>query len=165
MNGNNSFYTKLFLTLLAGLLIPLLLLFTLKLKPVTTPQENELATFSYKPVSITAQTPPSVYAALECPVMPPPKKSAASPSTKIQGYPPVPLSAFAQKRSAASAQKSRSAGIRLSMIYYDGERRMAIINGNVLKEGDSTPNGTVTKIERNRVMIRTAGREQWLTIE
>jgi peroxiredoxin len=51
------------------------------------------------------------------------------------------------------------------MIYNDGERRMAIINGNVLKEGDSAPNCTVMKIERNRVMIRTAGREQWLTIE
>jgi hypothetical protein len=100
MSGNNSFYTKLSLPLLAGLLIPLLLLFTLKLKPVITPQESELATFSYKPISITVPASPSVSATLECPVKPPPKKVVASPSSKIQGYPPVPLSSFAQKRSA-----------------------------------------------------------------
>jgi hypothetical protein len=51
------------------------------------------------------------------------------------------------------------------MIYTEGYVKTAIIDGQVLHEGSFLGSSRIVAIEKSRVLMRTAGKEIWLSID
>ncbi|HEX9023478.1 MAG TPA: general secretion pathway protein GspB [Geobacteraceae bacterium] len=144
-----------------GLAIPSVVFFRKLPDTGLTPSERELISFSSQPVSVSQPGRPAVFSGLECPVRPPAvKEGAAKASTK--SFPPGPIPTLARERSRVIATQALPS---VTMIYSDGQSRMAIINGHVLREGATIAGSKVIKIEKTRVLIRTAGKDIWLHID
>jgi hypothetical protein len=123
-----------------------------------TPAEKELATFSSPPVSMAATPQPITFSGKICPVPTPPKPVA--PVVKIPN-----LAGFADKIRKKFPLRTLSSNPVVSMIYYAGYTRMAIINNHVVHEGADFDGGTIVTIEKTRVLMRKAGKDIWLTTE
>ncbi len=149
---------------LIGLAIPAAVFFR-KMPPADlSGSEKELIAFSSQPVTVAQPGRLAVYSGLACPLRPPVVKDGAKAAG--QNFPPGPLppaNADAARQKGRPAATDRLPG--LTMIYSDGQARMAIIDGHVLHEGASIGNHRVVKIEKQRVLLRTTGRDIWLTID
>lgn len=152
-----------------GLGIPAALLFWKMPAAGVTAAEKELINFSAQPVAVSQPGIQPVYSDLECPVRPPAAKQAPKQAqgtgTGAQGFPPGPIPSL----SVAAPPKERYASAgqlpTVSMIYSDSHARMAIIDGHVLREGASLGAVRIVRIEKTRVLVRTAGRDIWLNID
>ncbi len=148
-----------------GLVIPATVFFRKLPDTGLTPSEKELISFSSQPVSVSQPGRQAVFSGLECPIRPPIVKESASKAT-AKGFPPGPIpssgTVSAQTRSRAAATVHLPS---VTMIYSDGQSRMAIIDGHVLREGTSIASGKVIKIEKTRVLVRTSGKDIWLNID
>ena len=51
------------------------------------------------------------------------------------------------------------------MLYCEGSIKTAIIDGQVLHEGSVLGSYQIVKIEKTRVLLKTAGKEIWLSID
>jgi hypothetical protein len=51
------------------------------------------------------------------------------------------------------------------MVYSEGSIKTAIVDGHVLHEGSTLSKYLVVKIEKTRVLLRTAGKDIWLSID
>ncbi|MDX9713986.1 MAG: hypothetical protein RBT37_01010 [Dissulfurispiraceae bacterium] len=78
--------------------------------------------------------------------------------TVKKGFPNTPLETIAP---AAAPQEPT---LNISMILINNLRKMAIINGIVLSEGDMIGNDRVLKIEKDRVSIRSSKGERWVKL-
>lgn len=156
---------------LVGLGIPAALLFWKVPAGGMTAVERELINFASQPVVVSQPGPQTYYSGLECPVRPPAAKDAPKQpqgtGTAAAGFPPGPIPS--PKAAAAAPPKERpGAAGRLpsvSMIYQDGNTRMAIIDGHVLHEGASLDGKRIIRIEKTRVLLRAAGKDIWLNID
>lgn len=121
----------------------------IKLKPSLSPAEQGLSGFSYQNAQIIQRQPFTV-PVLDSPI----RVEAVSPKV---GYPQVPLE--------KAAPLEPEVEIKVSFILIDGGRKMAIINGMVVKEGDMVSQNRVAKIEKNRVLIKDKEGEKWIGID
>jgi hypothetical protein len=121
----------------------------IKFKPSLSPSEQGLTGFSYQKVQIIRRQPLAVIA-IDSPI----RVEAVSPRV---GYPQVPLENVAPIEPEIE--------IKVSFILINGGRKMAIINGMVVKEGDVFNHNRVAKIEKNRVLIKDKKGERWIAIE
>jgi hypothetical protein len=120
-----------------------------KFKPSLSPAEQGLSGFSYQKAKIIQRQPITV-PAIDSPI----RVEAVSPKV---GYPQVPL--------AKMAPLEPDVEMKVSLILINGGRKMAIINGMVVKEGDVFNQNRVAKIEKNRVLIKDKKGERWIRIE
>jgi hypothetical protein len=121
----------------------------IKLKPSLSLAEQELAGFSYQNARIIRRQLLAV-PAIDSPI----RVQAVSPKV---GYPQVPLEKVAPVEPEVE--------MKVSFILIDGGRKMAIINGMVVKEGDVFNQNRVAKIEKNRVLIKDKKGERWIRID
>lgn len=123
----------------------------IKFKPSLPPAEQGLLDFSYQKQKATIiRRQPITVLALDSPI----RVEAVSPKV---AYPQVPLEKVAPIEPEVE--------IKVSFILIDGGRKMAIINGMVVKEGDVFNHNRVAKIEKNRVLIKDKKGERWIRIE
>jgi hypothetical protein len=54
---------------------------------------------------------------------------------------------------------------RVSLVVIRGEKRIAIIDNLVVREGDSMNEGRITRIEKNGVLVKNKEGERWLKIQ
>ncbi len=74
-----------------------------------------------------------------------------------KGYPGTPL--------AALAPAGGEAAPALSFILINNTRRLAILNGKVVTEGESVDGAHVMRIEKKRVLLKSKGGQEWLALE
>lgn len=120
-----------------------------KFKTELPPKEAEIMKFSYSRVQITRRQPiavSSLYSPIEI------------PSPGQAAFPKTPLSQLAPQGQQKPQEK-------LSLIFINKGKKLAIINGIVVKEGDVTAIGRVEKIERGRVLINREQEKIWMKIE
>lgn len=122
-------------------------LFTVKIisfNPTLTPGEMRMLKFVPEKIDIRERQPFTVSRDLRSPF----EMAKAPPS----GYPSVPLFAVAPQTPAEA--KPHLEALKVSMIVLSEGRRMAIVNGLVIREGDSVAGMRVTKIEKNRILLK-----------
>ncbi len=127
-----------------------------------TVTETQLMSFSSQPLVVSRRSPPPSYSGINSPIQPLAVQIQAQ--TPAATFPPGPIptaSGVKQPEERANLFHTPS----LSMIYSDGGSRMAIIDGHVLHEGSVVAGHTILKIEKTKVLARTAGKELWLSIE
>ncbi|BCS54712.1 hypothetical protein [Geobacter sp. SVR] len=123
-----------------------------------TRTEEEVLKFSSQPLVVARLSDATTYHGAENPIRPP-KPDQATPAA----FPPGPLPKADGTKSAETAKQAP--GPHLSMIYSDNGSRMAIIDGQVLREGAVVNGHTIVKIEKSKVLARIAGKDLWLSIE
>lgn len=144
-----------------GALLPLWFWYGYRVTPALTPPEKAL--LAVTPADARLSRPVArVVAAIRCPLPRTPPPSAAGKGTAA-AYPPVPLAALAP-RSAVPARRAEPA-YRLSLVLFDTGRKMAIINGQVVREGEALGNYRVAAIEKNRVNLKGLKGELWVNLE
>jgi hypothetical protein len=171
MTLDRSIATLLLVPLL-GLTLPAAVLFCKLPESGISPVERELITFSYQPVTLSGGKPPAIFAGLECPVAPgmPTGTTTAPPGPKGLGgpvvFPPGPIPVGAAPVAAKLQQRNTAPALpSVSLIYSDGPVKTAIIDGHVLHEGASLAGNKILKIEKTRVLLRTNGKEIWLSLD
>ncbi|MCX5854962.1 MAG: hypothetical protein NTZ24_10445 [Deltaproteobacteria bacterium] len=80
--------------------------------------------------------------------------------SSVKGFPDTPLVVLSPPSSPAS-----SAEKRVSMILINKNKKIAIIDGKFLNEGDVIGKHKVTRIEKNRVLLKNKEGEKWLKLE
>lgn len=83
-------------------------------------------------------------------------------------FPPVPLSAVAPPPSKeAGGSMEPAVQFKISMIVVGDGRRMAIVNGGVVREGDAAGGMRIARIEKDRILFveRTTKNRQWVALE
>ena len=119
-----------------------------------SPQEQQLARYEYQKVEIRERK-PAVFSGLTNPM-----------TTKGggRGYPSESLAQLAPQGGQAGDAGADKPSV-VSMVVIRDRYKMAIINGEVVKEGDRTKNGRILRITKNGVLIKNTEGEQWLKIE
>ena len=135
--------------------IPAALFFLKQPNPGLTPAEKELIEFSNKPMALPPTQSQATFSGLNSPVNAAPKQRQ---DTRVKNGKPVPVPKKGQPRSLASLPV-------VSMIYFAGSTRMAIVDDHVVREGSQLDNGVIVKIEETRVLMRKNGKDIWLTTE
>lgn len=133
---------------LIAVFLSIVALSNIKFKPYLSQTEQELLAFSHEKVQIIRRLP------IEVPAINSPIEVAVSSK---KGYPHIPLSDVAPQESEEE--------IKVSFILINSKRRMAIIDGMVVNEGDIFNQKKVAKIEKNRVLINDEKGERWIRIE
>jgi hypothetical protein len=93
--------------------------------------------------------------------MPAPVKSMKSPIvvSKLpgRGFPDAPLSSVTPPLSGADR--------KVSLIFVNRNRKMAIIDGKLLYEGDVFDHHRIARIEKDKVLLKNKEGEKWLKLE
>lgn len=121
----------------------------IKFKPSLFPAEQVLSDFSHQKTQIIRRQPIEV-SAIDSPI----RAEAVSPKA---GYPQTPLEKVVPPEPQIE--------MKVSLVIINGGRKMAIINGLVVREGDAFGQSRVEKIERNRVLIEDKKGERWIRID
>ncbi len=134
------------------------LTYLVHVKPGLSPQERQLAQYQYRKVEINERK-PQVYAGLKNPLA-----SGNGTAVSGKGYPPESLAVLAPPgREEKGAGQEEPPGV--SLVVIKDRRKMAIINGEVVKEGDRTKNGRILRITRSGVLMKSEEGERWINIE
>jgi hypothetical protein len=154
-----------------GIIIPVTFLFWKAPKPILTAPEKELITFSTTPLEMSPPKSHIVYSALENPVRVTTKMQAPFAGSGGKSTALTPMGTFSSGRNPSPAasrpilRNSFGSHPVVSMIYTEGPEKTAIIDGKVLHEGSVFASNRVVRIEKTRVLLRSAGRDIWLSIE
>lgn len=156
----NARHILLLSTPCAGLVIALGVWALYKLPISLTQQEKTLMDFV--PVKETVTRPLAErISGLSCPVSPP---AAGKPAPA--SYPPVPLVALAPRFDLQAAQSAPAEpAYHLSLVLIDDGRKMAIVNRQVLREGEAIGAYRVARIENKRVHLKGIKGELWINLE
>lgn len=131
-----------------------LLLSSVKFAPSLSPAEKELAAFTCGTVPVVSKRQPVIAAGLESPITIP----AAAPVVQRKEFPREPLSRMAPPPAQLPATV-------VTLILVNNGKKMAVINGVVVKEGDIVDSSKVVKIEKNRVLLSDKKGSKWLKME
>lgn len=147
---------------LIGLAVPVTVFFWKMPPGELTRTETELLKFSSQQLVVLRPKAAPPYSGVQNPVLPPKVKQATQ--TPAAAFPSGPIPSAGDIR-----QKPVPTSVahipEVSMIYNDSGSKMAIINGHVLHEGSVIAGYTIVKIDKQRVLARTNGKEIWLSLE
>ena len=135
-----------FVLMLVGLLIASAVNFA----PSLTPSENEIVTLTFDSIVLNKRN----YideTTLNNPIVMPAAKER-------NDFPGVPLSDIVPLTPSGGKEK-------LSLIFIKAGKRMAIIDGLVVREGDIIRDGRIGKIEKDRVYIKGKEEGVWLMVD
>ncbi len=127
-----------------------------------TPSEKELIDFSNKPVAMSLPRQQPAFSGLASPVKATLRKSGDA-TTKSGKSVSTPNAASMNAKN--DLPRSLASRPTVSMIYYAGSTRMAIIDDHVVHEGSALDGSRIVKIEETRVLMRKNGKDLWLTTE
>ncbi len=139
------------------------ILFIRKL-PNTDPtlSEKELIAFSSKPVALSSPQTQVIFSGLPSPLR---VTSKPNGDVLVKSVKPVSAPNPAALNAKSKLQLSLGSLPVVSMIYFAGSTRMAIIDNHVVHEGSTLNSGVIVKIENTRVLLRKTGKDIWLTTE
>ncbi len=126
---------------------------SVKFAPSLIGTEKDLAAFSVGAVPAVSIRQPVTAVSLQSPI-----KIPAVQLTEKKEFPGQPLSQVAPPPNPLPAAI-------LTLTFINGWKKMAIINGIPVKEGDITNAGKVVKIEKNRVLLQYDKEYRWLKVE
>lgn|GEM_PF-4316596 len=118
-------------------------------KPFLSPKEYEIVGFFYEKIKI-AERAPNMIIGLKMPL--------DSTQGAQKGFPGVALSEVLNE---TAIEKKKN----VSLILIRDGQKMAIINNQVVKEGDLIGNDKVLKIVDNKVLIREGGNNRWFLMD
>ena len=129
--------------------------------------EKELISFTNQPLAMSPLRPQTVFSGLDSPVKLIQHKQPPAAGTGSRIFPPGPIPDAHPARVASEPGRHNSFDSHpvVSMIYFEGSVKTAIINGQVLHEGSFLAGGQIIKIEKTRVLLRTSGKDIWLSID
>lgn len=132
--------------LICSLLLPIIIYILLHFKPTLTPAENAVLEFPHPSYTLS----PRVWrgALNQSPVNATSRQSDQTAITATELLPPPPT----------------ENDLRVSFILHGTGKNLAIINGNVLKEGNTFNGWRVIRIEQNRLLIAGKKGKKWLTL-
>jgi hypothetical protein len=134
-----------------------------KFAPTLSGAEKDFAAFSTGTVPAIIKRYPVTAVALESPLK--------IPSVLVQKkeFPGQPLSQVApppgQTLPQAVLTPVTPITYVVTLILANNDKKMAIINGIVVKEGGIINDSTVEKIEKNRVLLKNKKESRWLKVE
>lgn len=128
-----------------------------KFKPQLTNEENVLVNFSPNVPPLNVRKFRDA-AGIACPVTAAAKVAAPAPAV---AFPPGAPPLLASTPTVSVAPKEP----HLSLILFEDGRRMAIIDGKVVREGERFNKATVARIEKERILLREGKGEQWLKLK
>jgi hypothetical protein len=135
---------------LAALLIPVMVFMLVKFPLKLNPAERTLLSFTPAPVTLSARNWKEV--SLACPV------TAAATGTVT--------SAAAEAAAQKAASVIHEPDPLLTFILYGGSSRdVAILDGQLLHQGQQYKETRLVKIEQKRVLIENRKGKRWLTME
>ncbi|HXE96015.1 MAG TPA: hypothetical protein VN642_06400 [Dongiaceae bacterium] len=139
----------------AALAIPVIAYMKIHFSPVQSPQEKEVLAFAATPLSLHTRA----YKEMKrsCPVSSDPGKTSVMPG------PPSPGKPGQQPRGVKPAAGNTLPVI--SFILNGDETPMAVIDGHVLKVGNSFGGWRVLRIEQKRVLLENRKVKKWLFID
>ena len=117
-----------------------------------SPMERKLFNFNYENIPKIAERSMTQAGLIKSPIIL--SKSSA------KGFPDTPLSVLSPPSSPASPAEKR-----ISTILINKNKKMAIIDGKFLSEGDVIGKHKITRIEKNRVLLKNKEGEKWLKLE
>ncbi len=109
--------------------------------PVLTPEEFQILGAYPREIGLPERPDVRIKNPLRSPLGLP-----ASPPASVAGEP-------ADDGAVATAEKAKGLRLNVSLIVLGGKRRVALISGNVVGEGDRINGMTVKRIERDRVVL------------
>ncbi len=139
---------------ITALVVPALIFLTVKFPLKQTPDERSLLTFSPTPITVNPRTWRETSG--NCPVTPKPltiERQAISASLADQTL----------RQSGADPEQLP----QLTFILYEGNAKKdtAILDGHLLRQGNSLKGWRVIKIEQKRVQLAGRKGTQWLSME
>lgn len=164
--------TILIVTVATLVLFSLGMAYLIDIKPVLSPQEHKYARFRHEKNEIIDKM-PVVLSGLRSPLQ-------TDTVEQHDGYPQEALSRLAppgepgQKNTTSSKTMEAVAGQGkdkektahgLSMVFIKDKTRLAVIDGNIAKEGEMTRSGRIKMIRNDGVLIKDNEGEKWLRIE
>ena len=150
---------------LLGLLIPIAVYSIVRFPASLTAMEKEML-IPPPPVAELKQRQGQIVTGLCCPVKP----GAAlidnrnAPVAKSVAFPPIPLPELAPQHKPIATQYPPEK-TTVSMILTEEGKRLAIISGKVVKEGDRLGKYTVASIKVDRVLLKDGKEQTWLKIK
>lgn len=148
----------------AGVLISFCFWHFLVVSPSLTQPEKDLLAFT--PVKVAFHRPVTrLVSGINCPIPPSPPPSATEKNIQST-YPPVPLKTLLLPLGSAARKELTDEPVySLSLVLISEGRKMAILNGHVLKEGERFGSQTVALIEKNRVSLKGPKGELWVNLK
>lgn len=131
-------------------------------KPSSSPDELRVAAFTPETIDLRERQPADV-SGLKSPF------EIVSPDAKVS--PSIPLSAVAPESLKGTADIGRPLELKVSVIVVTESRRMAIVSGLVVKEGDALGKMRITRIEKERILVTDLGSQdkeqgkRWIYLE
>ncbi len=142
-------YKNFIILVVASIGVMILVIFGLsyvKFQLFLTPQERNVLLFSHEKIQLKERQ-VRVVQGLKSPIILTSTK-AGYPGTQLMDIAPI----------------GKQEGQRLTFILINGNKRMAVIDNLVVKEGDMISQGRVARIERDGILIKSKEGEQWLKI-
>lgn len=166
----NRTITNILIVVAVLLTIPIVYLYWKMPVVKLSSSEKELISFNSSTVSMADVKPKTAFSGLEVPVKPLENIAPAEvlPDDKVLlSIPAAPVlkSNTTIKKMPATQQPISQASLpTVSMVYSDGITMMAMIDGNVVREGMLFGTFKIIKIEQKRVLIRSNGKNVWLDV-
>ncbi|MFO0752388.1 MAG: hypothetical protein U0411_03565 [Thermodesulfovibrionales bacterium] len=132
---------------------------SLKVKPSLSPDEKSLSAFVPEAPRTFPPRQPLTVSSLDSPLPLPRAVPPSSPSAAPgKAFPSTPLAQLAPQQNVQER-------IDVSLVLVDGNRRIAVVNGIVVKEGDMIHAGKVERIGRDGIMINGREGSRWIKME
>jgi hypothetical protein len=159
MNIYKGIITLMTATLLVVVIAVFGLSYIIDIKPSLSSQEKRFARFSYEKAKIVERK-PATLANMRGPLEVVGGRTKDFPSEVLADIAPV-----ARDAENRDIGKEKSTTQKLSLVLIKDNTRLAIVNGNVVREGDMTKDGKVKKITKDGIILKGGEGEKWLKIE
>lgn len=154
MNPNNNNFVMLAAVPLAAILIIFIISQT-KIVSALTPMEKRLLNFSSDVIpKIPERKTMQAAESLKSPI--------AIEKIAVADFPETPLRVLSPPVLKPAAKPPAG---RISMILVNSDRRLAVIDGRLINEGDVFDQDRVLTIEKNRVLLKGKEGEKWLQLD
>ena len=120
-----------------------------KFAPFFSPAEQKVFNFSHEQTPTIAERRQISVGSLKCPIEPAKASEHSFPKTSL----------------AEIAPSQETAGKKVSFIFVNQKRKVAVVDGKVVHEGDIVDNHTITRIERNKILLKNKEGEKWLKLD
>lgn len=114
-----------------------------------SPMERKLFNFNYKNIPKIVEGSITQTGSIRNPI--------TVSRSSVKGFPDTPLAELSPPSSPAEK--------RVSMIFIKKNKKMAIIDGKFLNEGDVIDKHKITRIEKDKVLLKNKEGEKWLKLE
>jgi hypothetical protein len=129
-------------------LIIIFMISKVKFAPSFSPVEQKVFSFAYENTPRITERKQSAVSSVKNPIDP--------TKTSEQGFPKASLEEIVPPPATEK---------RISFILINKNRRLAIIDGKLVHEGDKVDNHTIARIEKDKILLKNKEGEKWLRLD